>query len=207
MRKVGLFGGTFDPPHIGHIKVLTEAQKRLGLDSLILIPAGGPPHKANKRVTDRSHRLHMAELAFSGLPDCRISEYEIRKQTPSYSVDLVKHFRQKLPDCELYFIIGADSFADLPTWWHYRELLTLCRMIVVSRPDTEKAELLQKFEGNETPPRVFFLDNVHMDISSTQIRALIYANKDVSELVPENVRQYIKENHLYESKADEINSY
>lgn len=100
-------------------------------------------------------------------------------------------------DCELFFIIGADSFADLPTWWHYRELLTLCNIIVVSRPNTEKAELLTKFKGDEEPPRVFFLDNVHMDVSSTQIRAQIYAGEDVSRLVPDNVLQYIKENKLY----------
>ena len=197
MQRVGLFGGTFDPPHIGHIKVLTEAEKRLTLDRLILIPAGDPPHKTEKKVTDKQHRLHMTKLAFLPFANCSVSDYEIVKQTPSYSVDLIKHFREEMRDCELFFIIGADSFADLPTWWHYRELLTLCNIIVVSRPDTEKAELLTKFKGDEEPPRVFFLDNVHMDVSSTQIRAQIYAGEDVSRLVPDNVLQYIKENKLY----------
>lgn len=198
MRKVGLFGGTFDPPHIGHVKILEEAKERLGLDRLILIPAGDPPHKTSQSVTDKRHRLRMAELAFASLPDCKISEYEINKHAPSYSVDLLKHFRRELPDCELYFIIGADSFAALPTWWHYRELLSLCRMIVVSRPDTEKAKLLQKFHGDESPPRVFFLNRLQMDVSSTKIRTLLAEHKDVSAWLPENVLQYIRRNHLYE---------
>lgn len=198
MQKVGLFGGTFDPPHIGHIEILKEAKKRLALDKLILIPAGDPPHKTNKTVTEKKHRLRMTELAFSSLLDCCISEYEMNKQAPSYSVDLLKHFRRILPDCELYFIIGADSFAALPSWWHYRELLTLCRMIVISRPDTEKTKLLQQFHGDETPPRVFFLNRLQLDISSTQIRARLSEHKDVSAWLPENVLQYIREHHLYE---------
>lgn len=197
MQRIGLFGGTFDPPHIGHIRVLAEAKSRLNLDRLILIPAGDPPHKTEKKVTDKLHRLRMTELAFLPLADCSVSDYEIKKQAPSYSVDLIRHFREAYPDSELYFIIGADSFADMPTWWHYRELLTLCKMIVVSRPDTKKSELLKKFEGNENPPRMFFLDEVCMDVSSTQIRAQIYAGKDVSATVPEAVLRYIEQNHLY----------
>lgn len=197
MGKIGLFGGTFDPVHNGHIAIAMAARDRLQLDKTVLIPAGDPPHKAMKKVTDKWHRLHMAELAFLPLGSCDISDYEVKKDTPSYSVDMLRHFQNIYPDNELFFIIGADSFADLPTWWHYRELLQLCSIVVVSRPDTKKSELLERFSGDEEPPRVFYLDNVHMDVSSTQIRAMLYRGEDVSALVPGAVCKYIKEHGLY----------
>lgn len=200
MGKIGLFGGTFDPVHNGHIAVAQEAKKRLCLDKIILIPAGDPPHKTQKKVTQKQHRLRMTELAFEPFDGYEISDYEIRKNTPSYSVDMIRHFHETFAGSELFFIIGADSFADLPSWWHYRELLSLCSIIVVSRPDTEKSDLLADFSGDEEAPRVFFLDNLHMDISSTQIRAMVYHGQDVTAFVPETVCRYIQENRLYKEQ-------
>lgn len=197
MGRIGLYGGTFDPVHNGHIAIAMAARDRLQLDKIVLIPAGDPPHKAMKKVTDKRSRLRMAELAFLPLGGCEVSDYEVTKDTPSYSVDMLRHFQTIYPDNELFFIIGADSFADLPTWWHYRELLQLCSLVVVSRPDTEKSELLERFSGDEEPPRVFYLDCVHMDVSSTQIRAMLYRGEDVSELVPGAVCSYIEERGLY----------
>lgn len=197
MARIGLLGGTFDPVHNGHIAIGEEAKARLSLDKIILIPTGDPPHKANKKVTDKHHRFRMCELVFLPLGGYEVSDYEIKKETPSYSVDMLRYFGEVYPDDELFFIIGADSFRDLPTWWHYRELLRLCTIIVISRPDTEKSELLSLFSGDEEPPRVFYLDSVSMDISSTQIRAMTYRGQDVTHLIPDVAWQYMKENRLY----------
>lgn len=197
MARIGLFGGTFDPVHNGHIAIAKEAFKKLALDEIILIPCGDPPHKTKKDISDKAHRLAMTEMAFSSLGGFSVSDYEIKKQTPCYSVDMLKHFKKLYPDDELFFIIGADSFHDIPTWWHYRELLSLCTIIVVSRPDIDKSELFSRFAGDEAPPRVFYLGNVAYDVSSTQIRAMVYRRQDISKLVPDKVVQYIKKNELY----------
>lgn len=194
--KTGLFGGTFDPIHNGHIKLIHFVKNRLGLDRIICIPSGDPPHKTNKKVTEKHHRLAMVEEALKDT-DILISDWEINRKEKSYSVELIKHFSTELPDDELYFIIGADSFYDLPTWWHYRELLGLCRFVVVARPDTDKEALLSRFDGTEKPPRVFFLDDLLMDISSTQIRKMVKEEKDISHLVPEPVVYYIYNHSLY----------
>lgn len=194
--KTGLFGGTFDPIHNGHLKVALTAKNRLGLDRIIFIPSGNPPHKTDKKVTDKEHRLAMTRLAVVET-GAEVSDWEIRQEKKSYSVDLVRHFMEENPDDELYFIIGGDSFYDLPTWYHYQELMELCRFVVIFRPDTEKSELLDLFEGTEKAPRIFFLEDLNLDISSTEIRQLIRAGKSASHLLPEPVMAYIFTHNLY----------
>jgi len=195
--KTGLYGGTFDPIHNGHIKVVQAAENFLQLDRIIFIPAGDPPHKAGKQITEKEHRLSMVQSVADRV-GAQVSDWELLKQEKSYSVETVRHFQAEYPDDEIYFIIGADSFYDLPTWWHYEELLGMCNFVVVSRPDYEKETLLSKFKGNETPPRVFFLDDIFVDISSTEIRERVAAGKDISKLVPPEVATYIERHHLYQ---------
>ena len=194
--KTGLFGGTFDPIHNGHIKVAQVAKDRLELDRILFIPAGDPPHKADKKITAKEDRLSMVELAVQD-SGALVSDWELCRAQKSYSVDMIKHFMEVYPEDELYFIIGADSFYDLPSWWHYRELLTLCSFIVIARPDTEKDKLLARFEGTETPPRVYFLEDILMDISSTRIREMVSEGKNISRLVPRPVQNYIENRGLY----------
>ncbi len=196
--KTGLFGGTFDPIHNGHLKVAQTAKNCLQLDRIIFVPAGDPPHKSGKKITDKAHRLAMVELVAKAC-GAEVSDWELGREEKSYSVDLVRHFQTTFPEDEFYFIIGADSFYDLPTWWHYRELMSLCSFVVIARPDTEKENLLARFSGDEAPPRVFFLEDVLVDISSTQIRRSISEGKDVSQLVSPEVMSYIKMHSLYET--------
>ncbi|MBE7010897.1 MAG: nicotinate (nicotinamide) nucleotide adenylyltransferase [Ruminococcaceae bacterium] len=194
--KTGLFGGTFDPIHNGHVKLAEFAKNRLELDRIIFVPSGDPPHKSDKKVTGKAHRLAMVQAALKE-SEAEISEWEMEREAKSYSVDLVKHFKKEFPEDTFYFIIGADSFRDLPSWWHYRELLELCTFVVVSRPDTDEDDLLSRYEGTEKPPRVFFLPDLMMDISSTQIRERVKAGKDIAKLVPEAVLRYINDHGLY----------
>ena len=194
--KTGLFGGTFDPIHNGHIKVAQAAKNSLGLDRVIFIPAGAPPHKTDKKVSDKEHRLLMTRLAADAV-GAEVSDWEIRQDKKSYSVDLVRHFKEQLPEDDLFFIIGADSFRDLPLWYRYRDMLLMCTFLVVSRPDVPKETLLSKYAGDEIPPRVFFLDDILVDISSTDIRQTVAEGGDISRLVPPEVLEYIKTHELY----------
>ncbi len=195
--KIGLYGGTFDPIHNGHLKVAESAKDALGLEQVIFIPAGEPPHKTEKQITEKEHRLAMTELAIAGKDGFFLSDWELLQDKKSYSVDMVKHFLNEFPEDEIYFIIGADSFHDLPLWWHYEELMSLCSFVVISRPDTKKEELLSLFTGNETPPRVFFLDGIFVDISSTELREASFGGKDISHFVPPEVFVYIQKHNLY----------
>ena len=197
MRKIGLFGGTFDPIHNGHIKVAQTAIDKIGLDMVIFIPSGQPPHKTKKQISDKQTRLEMTQLAIQDIPYFKLSDYELDKQNLSYSVETVKHFLDEYPGDTFYFIVGADSFSDLPTWYGYRDLMELCCFVVISRPDTKKEELLARFEGNEKPPRVFFIDDVFMDISSTQIREMVAEGNNIIELVPIKIYEYIIKKSLY----------
>ncbi len=194
--KTGLYGGTFDPLHNGHMKVAQAAKNHLQLDRIIFIPTGDPPHKTKQTITDKAHRLAMVRLA-AEKEGAFVSDWELLKTEKSYSTKTLQHFRELYPEDEIYFIIGADSFRDLPSWWHYRELMKLCNFVVVSRPDVDKSTFLSRFSGDEAPPRVFFLDNIFMDISSTKIRQMVKEGEDVSRLVPPVIAEYIEAKGLY----------
>ncbi len=194
--KIGLFGGTFDPLHWGHIKLAEEAKNVLSLDKMIFIPSGEPPHKQGRQVTAKHHRLAMAKLG-AKIVGAEVSPWEMEREGRSYSLETVQHFKECYPNDELFFVIGADSFRDLPLWWHYRELMALCQFVVVTRPDVPKESLLSRFAGDEKPPRVFFLDRASVDISSTEIRKRLSEGKDIKDLVPPEVLSYIKTKDLY----------
>ena len=197
MSKIGLFGGTFDPIHNAHIAVAHEAMEEFSLDRIILIPAGEPPHKLKKDKSGKSLRLAMTELAVENIENFSVSDYEINLDMPCYSVNTVKHFRKLYPGDELYFIIGADSFRDMPTWWRYRELTELCAFIVISRPGIPEGTLLGEFDGDERPPRVFYSRDIKMDISSTAIRRRCARGEAVDGLVPPVIAEFIKNEGLY----------
>ncbi len=200
--KIGLFGGTFDPPHNAHIAVAKKACEEFSLDKIIFIPAGDPPHKKNKHKSGKNIRLKMVECAIENFENFLISTYEMELDKPSYSLNTIKHFKKEYPNDELYFIIGGDSFADLPSWWGYRELMDICTFIVLARPDTPEEDMLDRFSGDEKPPRVFYTDSLYMDISSTEIREKISRDEDVSSMVPPTVLKLIETENLYKEITD-----
>ena len=199
MSRIGLFGGTFDPIHIGHTDIAEIVKEKLNLDKIIFIPAGNPPHKTDKDVTDKIDRFNMVKLATEKYDSFCVSDYEINKAERSYSVNLLKYFKEIYFEDELFFIIGGDSLYNLPAWWHYEELISLCSFVVVSRPDQyEKEHLLDKFSGKEKPFRAFFIDDIKIDISSTAIREKLKKGQNVQNMLHESVYGYIKDNRLYE---------
>ncbi len=197
MKKIGLFGGTFDPIHFGHLTLAERVLNEFSLDEIIFIPAGSPPHKTTKKVTEKQHRLNMVLLATRDNPRFSVSDFEIQNESLNYSYITISHFKEQNPKDEFFFIVGGDSFRDFPDWKNYRTLISLCTFIVVPRPGTQPSGYFEKFCGDEVPPRVFFLNNFSCGISSTKIRTLLKEGKEIKNQVPHNVEQYIKTNKLY----------
>lgn len=212
--KWGLFGGTFDPIHFGHLRAAEELLALLGLDRVIFIPAAFPPHKTARRITPFEHRLQMVRLAIAGNDSFSLSDAESRRQGKSYSIDTVRHFLASPdPNLELYFITGRDAFDAITTWHEWETLLSLCHFIVMTRPGYENRglagifseayasrfrydELLQGYRG-PSGCALHFRDVTFLDISSSRIRDSLKTGQSIRYLTPDPVRGYIAANTLY----------
>ena len=200
MALIGLLGGTFDPIHNGHIHIANAARKQLNLNKVIFIPNGTPPHKAGV-ISSGKHRLKMTLLAVNASDGFCVSDYEIMKTTPCYSVETVTHFKRQYPDDEIVFIVGEDSLDYIDRWYKPEELLSLCRFAVVIRGgfcgDTEEKirTLKDKFNAD-----VAFVKCEGVEISSSEIRKKITDGISVEEFLPSEVVRYIKEQGLYVRK-------
>jgi GTP-binding protein len=197
--KIGVLGGTFDPVHLGHIMMAEEAKKSLGLNEVLLVPAGQPLKKPNELITPAKHRLEMLKLAVAGSPYLKVATIEIERKGPSYTVDTVADIRKKYGGGdEIYFILGWDSLAQLPDWHEPARLVSMCYLVAVPRPGWAKPSL-KTLEGvlPGISKKVIFLDKPEIDISATAIRELAAKNESIDYLVPKSVAEYIKKNKLY----------
>ena len=197
MHCLGVLGGTFDPLHWAHLVIAEEARARFGLDKVLFVPAGQPPHKADYTVSDPEHRYAMALLGTSTNPAFQVSRIEIERAGPSYSVDTVRQLREMhAPDVEIHLIIGADEALDIPNWHEAESLLDMVRLVVAPRPGSDLAELKSRL-----PSRFYtamqFLPMLPIDISGTELRARIASGKSVRYLVPDSVEVYIRKHGLY----------
>lgn len=194
--KIGLFGGTFDPIHNGHVKIAQIVKKKLALNKIIFIPAGIMPHKTQS-VASVKERLEMVRLALRDREDFVVSDYEVRKKTPAYTIETVKYWKKKLPiNTRLFFIIGLDAFKEIKTWRKWQELFSLCHFIVINRPGYKKPELEKCFSV-----AVSYLSIPGLKISATQIRQALREGKTQRvryTLIPE-VYEYIHRKEIYSS--------
>jgi len=225
LEHIGLFGGTFNPIHVGHLRAIQDVQNRFALDKCYLIPAALPPHKEPGDVVDAKYRLEMIRLAVSEYSDrlnsVIISDVELKRSGPSYTVDTVNHFKSILPyNSRLYFILGIDAFLEIDTWKSYSDLFYLTAFIVMARPrgvDTEgsfkwkvledyikeKISCSYKFSISRScfihdeKQSIFFVDIDSVDISSTQIRNLIKKGRPIKLFVPKKVEDFIISKGLY----------
>lgn len=185
-ERVCVFGGTFDPIHVAHIRIAEEAQQKFKLDRILLVPAGNPPHK--DAFTPYEDRLRMVQLACKGCPGCEASDLEAGSQH-SYTIDTILRVRQLLnANDRLFFLIGADAFDDFETWKGWQELVELTEFIVVARPESEYRV--------PAGARVNRLDGLALPVSSSTIRARLAAGKETPEL-PGLVRAFIELHGLY----------
>jgi nicotinate-nucleotide adenylyltransferase len=220
MRKTGLFGGTFNPIHLGHLRSAEEIRESFELGQVIFIPASYPPHKDKGDILRASQRAEMVRLAIADNPRFAFSEVELRRPGKSYSVETITHFRQQFgPDTELYFILGLDAFLEINTWKESAALFGLCHFIVMTRPGFEKnftpehlpVEMAKEFcydfqRGGYAHRSGFFVfpkEITALDISSTQIRQNIRKHHSIKYLLPEPVEAFIYQNKLYRTKESE----
>jgi nicotinate-nucleotide adenylyltransferase len=198
-RKIGILGGTFDPVHSGHVMMAQEAVATLGLEELLIIPAGQPVYKTTAAITPAQQRLEMLQLAINGIPGLKISTIEIDRPGPSYTVDTIAAVRKLYkPGDEMYFVLGWDSLERVPDWKEPSKLINLCTLVAVPRPGYTKPGM-RKLEGvlPGITKKVIFIDKPKVEISSTAIREMVEKGESIDHLVPKAVAEYIKKHHLY----------
>ena len=191
MSRIGIFGGTFDPPHNAHVALARTACEELSLDAVRWIPAGAPWQKS-RRITAAEHRAAMVKLAIRGEPRFLLDRREIERSGPSYTLDTVRELGAEFPGTAWFLIIGQDQYVGLPTWRDWTELLGRVTLAVAQRPGThaETPEPLRAFVHRKVGLAM-------MDISSTDIRSRASRGHDISALVPPAVARYIAQHHLY----------
>jgi nicotinate-nucleotide adenylyltransferase len=208
-KRIGMFGGTFDPLHIGHLRSALEVAEFMALDELRLIPSARPPHRSTPQVS-ASDRLAMVELAVAGLPPLCVDDRELKRDKPSYSIDTLESLRAELgADDQLFLLLGWDAFCGLPSWHRWTELLEHCHILVLQRPDADSdapealRNLLAARSVNDplslSGPggQISFVWQTPLAVSATQIRALLADGKSIRFLVPDAVLAYIHAHGLY----------
>lgn len=198
--RVGLLGGSFDPPHIGHLLLAEEARDQLALSEVHLAPAGQPPHKLGLAMTPVADRVRMTELAIADNPCFRLSRVDADRPGPHYTIDLVKLVRDQLPaDAELFFLMGFDSLRDLPEWREPAQLIHTAHLVALSRPDIpiHWDVLEERLPG--VRERVTLLDMPELEIASRDLRERVRAGRSIRYMVTEPVRAYIQEHRLYQA--------
>ena len=197
-KRYGIYGGSFDPIHIGHVALAENAVRECGLDKLIFMPAYISPFKQDRHVTDGRDRCRMIETVLKTNSAFCLSRYELNKQGTSYTIKTLRHW-EKLLDGELFFILGFDSAVQIDTWFEGEEILKNYHLVTARRPDTDYAEGLKKIESfrEKYGADIIVLNMIPVDASSTEIRNLIKEGKPLTGLVPSEVEEYIIEHKLY----------
>jgi len=197
-ERIGLFGGTFDPPHLGHLILASEAQSQLELDRLLWTLTPEPPHKQEQPITPVEHRLAMVNLAIEDNPSFELSRVELDRPGPHYTLDTVKIIADENPGAEIVPIIGGDSLHDLPKWYRPKELLYKCHWVgVMRRPeDSANIEALERdLPGIKS--KVHYVDAPLLEIASRDIRSRIANGETFRYYLPKPVYEYIEQNQLY----------
>jgi len=195
--RLGLFGGTFDPIHLGHLILAEQCREAVGLDRVWFIVAGEPPHKRGLARTSVAHRLEMARLAVAGHPAFEVSDVEAVRPGPHYSVETLEEVNRLRPEDDLFFLIGADSLVDLPTWREPDRIARLATIVVVNRPGVEEvgARPLPDFGPDSRPLQ--FVTIPPIGVASHDLRGRLAEGRSVRYMVPRAVEAYIDAHGLY----------
>lgn len=201
-QRIALYGGCFDPIHHGHLIVARAVAERLDIGRVVLLPTADPPHKRAVSLTPAAHRAEMIRLAIRGEGLFELSDYDLTRPGPTYTLDTVRHFRTMLgAAAEMFWIIGADSLAELPTWHRVAELVDACRIVTACRPGWEAPDLsgLRKLLSGPQLARLTadIVETPRIDISATDIRRRVAAGWSIRYLVPDAVAAYIAQHGLY----------
>jgi nicotinate-nucleotide adenylyltransferase len=214
--KIGIFGGTFNPVHYGHLRSAEDVREAFALDRIYFVPAARPPHKSSEEIATAEHRLSMVELAIADNPFFFASPIELERSGPSYSVDTIHHFLTTLEPSTLAFIIGSDAFREFASWKEYQEIPSLCDIIVTSRPGETNFSFEQLLpvalkEAFCYDSRVSMYRHVSghlltlhpirgLAISSSMIRTIVRQGRSARYLIPSVIEAYITRQHLYQTE-------
>lgn len=193
--RIGILGGTFDPPHLGHLAIAKRAKSQLRLNRILFIPAFVPPHKKKGSRAKPSERLRMVKLAIRGKSAFKVSPIEIKRRGVSYTVDTLKQVRKQYPKAELFLIIGSDNLSEFRIWKSHKEIVRLATVVVYPR----RRKIRPRLSGLPRS-RILFLKGPLMRVSSSDIRSLLYQGRAIRHLVPAHVGRYIRSRSLYQAK-------
>ncbi len=200
-RRVGILGGTFDPPHLGHLLIAETARVALYLETVMFLPAGEPWLKSGQRITPAEHRLRMVQLAVADNPNFCVSDCEIRRTGATYTVDTLRQLRREFPaDTELYFIVGSDVLAQFHRWKEPEAILDLCRLAVIERPGSPVegvAALRAQFPEAPDSGAVVSVAGPRVDFSASELRRVLAARLSTRYQIPDAVAKYIATVGLY----------
>ncbi len=210
---IGVFGGTFNPIHLGHLRTALEVLERFKMQKILFVPSSIPPHKEKHEMASTIHRLKMVNLAVTGNPNFAVSETEIHRRGKSYSIDTIRALKKEYPEDKIAFIMGIDAFMEINTWHKHREIFSECDFIVHSRGGVTKtgglqtvpAELKSLFKkrGNSrelvhsSGNKLFFTEVTSLNISASSLREMVRGGRSIRYLTPRRVMEYIHENNLY----------
>ncbi len=189
---IGIFGGSFNPPHVAHLAVAEACAEAAGLDRVLWMPVPAPPHKDARGLVAPEHRLAMTRLAVAGNARFAVSDAEFRRPGPHYTVDTLRALRDEHPDADFALVLGGDSLASFHTWREPAAILGLARLVVYARPGADLADV-----APDVLARTTRVDGPALDLSATELRARIAAGRSVRYLVPDAVRAYIGDHGLY----------
>lgn len=197
-RRIGVYGGSFDPIHHGHLRSALEVKQQQQLDELRFLPSGNPPHRDRARVS-AEHRLTMLELAVAQAPGIVIDPRELEHDQPSYTIDTLESLQAQAPKAELTLIIGMDQFSAFDTWHRWQELLQKINLAVMERPGEVISSNAEQILVGKFAERISITKVTQLNISSSRIRAELADNREIQFLLPLAVRDYIVENGLYKA--------
>ncbi len=189
--KIGLFGGTFNPVHTGHVKLVENFKEKLGLDKVLVIPTAQPPHKEAKELVSAEDRINMCKMAFGSLAE--VSDIEISRGGKSYTVLTLEELKKIYKDDELYFLVGSDMLLSFKRWYRWEDILSMCTLCATDRNNEESC----KEADPDFFEKIIFCDFEKTVVSSSEVREKLERKEDVTHLIPEKVLNYIKEKGLY----------
>lgn len=205
--RVGIFGGSFDPVHLGHLLLAEKCRETLSLDRLVFVPAGIPPHKRSRRISAGDDRAAMLELATGGCEEFEVSRFEIDRTETSFTLHTIRHFRETLPEAELFLVLGADMFHDLPHWYRAEEVLRHVIPAPAHRPGNPEIDfsILTPLVSEDRLAR--FRESVvempQIDLSSSHLRRQVAQGRSIRFQVPRAVEKYIETHRLYRETIPE----
>ncbi len=203
MRQ-GIFGGTFDPIHLGHLILAEQCREQARLDQVLFVPAARPPHKQHQALTPFEKRVDMLRLAVSGQPAFRVEDLEKDRPGPSYTADTLRILKERQPANELFLILGADSLNDLPGWYEPRDVIELATLLIVARPGWEMPPLTAVWQAlgrdGAEPVRIEIVHCPLIDISSRDLRQRVAAGQTIRYMVPRAVEAYVQDKKLYQTR-------